>query len=47
MIAMVLATNKFVRAKINMETSRINWKELQKFFASGAAIMMSTSLDRI
>ena len=28
-----------------METSRIAWKELQRFFASGAAVKVSTKLD--
>ena len=30
-----------------METSRIAWKELQKFFASGLAVKISTKLDMI
>lgn len=38
---------EILRAKINMETSRIHWKELQKFFASGAAIKVSTTLDLV
>ena len=36
-----------LRAKVNMETSRIEWKELQRFFASGVAIEVSASLDLI
>ena len=36
-----------LRAKVNMETSRIAWKELQRFFASGVAISVSTKLDLI
>lgn len=39
--------NDVLRAKVNMETSRIAWKELQKFFASGAAVEVSTQLDLI
>ncbi len=35
------------RAKMNLETSRIAWKELQRFFASGAAIAVSTELDLV
>lgn len=35
------------RAKMNLETSRIAWKELQRFFASGAAIYVSPGLDLI
>lgn len=36
-----------LRAKVNMETSRIEWKELQRFFASGVAIEVSTKLDLV
>lgn len=35
------------RTKVNMETSRIAWKELQRFFASGAAIFVSAELDLV
>ncbi|MDD5056952.1 MAG: DUF2288 domain-containing protein [Sideroxydans sp.] len=35
------------RAKLNQETSRIRWRELQRFFASGAAIAVSAELDLI
>lgn len=38
---------KILRAKVNMETSRIHWKELERFFASGAAVMVSTQLDLV
>ena len=36
-----------LRAKVNLETSRIAWKELQRFFASGAAIAVSAQLDLV
>lgn len=36
-----------MRAKVNMETSRIEFRELQKFFASGAAVGVSTQLDLV
>lgn len=36
-----------LRAKVNMETSRIAWKELQHFFASGAAVAVSIKLDLV
>lgn len=39
--------DEVLRAKVNMETSRIAWKELQKFFASGAAVEVSTQLDLV
>ena len=35
------------RTKVNRETSRIAWKELQRFFASGAAIFVSDDLDLV
>jgi hypothetical protein len=38
---------EILRAKVNMETSRIHWKELQRFFASGAAVEVSTQLDLV
>lgn len=31
--------------KINLETAQIHWHELQRFFASGNAIAVDTSLD--
>lgn len=38
---------EILRAKVNMETSRIEWKELQRFFASGAAVKVSAKLDLV
>ena len=35
------------RTKVNLETSRIAWKELQRFFASGAAVFVSDALDLV
>jgi len=32
---------------INSETSQIHWHELQRFFASGLAIEVSTELDLV
>lgn len=32
---------------MNLETSRIAWKELQRFFASGAALSVSNKLDLV
>lgn len=33
------------RALLNTETARIPWRELQRYFASGAAISVSPDLD--
>lgn len=35
------------RAKMNLETARIAWAELQRFFASGAAIYVDPALDLV
>ena len=35
------------RAKLNRETSKIAWKELQRFFASGAALFVADDLDLV
>ena len=35
------------RAKLNLETARISWREVQRFFASGAAIFVSDKLDLV
>lgn len=39
--------DEIYRAKMNLETSRISWRELQRFFASGAAIYVSPELDLV
>lgn len=38
---------EILRTKVNLETSRIAWKDLQRFFASGAAISVSNELDLV
>ncbi len=38
---------EITRTKINMETSRIAWRELQRFFANGTAIVVSAELDLV
>jgi len=35
------------RTKINQETSRIAWKGLQRFYASGATILVTNDLDLV
>jgi len=35
------------RAKVNLETASIPWKELQRFFASGVAIWVCAELDLV
>ena len=36
-----------LRDKINLETSRINWIELQPFFARSQVVRVSSSLDLV
>jgi len=45
----MMETNKeeIFRAKVNLETSQIAWKELQRFFASGSALAVSAELDLV
>jgi hypothetical protein len=35
------------REKVNLETSQIPWKELQRFFANGSAIYVAPDLDLV
>ena len=35
------------RAEVNLETAQIAWKELQRFFAKGAALFVSAELDLV
>jgi hypothetical protein len=41
------APQEIFRAKVNLETSHIAWKELQRFFASGVAVAVDAELDLI
>jgi len=43
------ATNhrEIVRAKVNQETSKIAWKDLQRFFAAGMALTVAEDLDLV
>lgn len=36
-----------LRAKLNGETARFAWKELQRFYASGAVIVVADNLDLV
>ena len=40
-------TRENLSAKINLETSRIAWKDLQRFFAAGSAIYVAPGLDLV
>jgi hypothetical protein len=42
-----LSQQEIDRINLNLETSRIAWEELQRFFAGGKAIFVSETLDLI
>lgn len=35
------------KEKVNLETSQIAWKELQRFFAGGSAVFVASGLDLV
>ncbi|MBK9161471.1 MAG: DUF2288 domain-containing protein [Nitrosomonadales bacterium] len=39
--------DEIYRAKLNMETAQIAWRELQRYFASGVVIAVSPELDLV
>ncbi len=47
MAEMNSAPGEVFRAKINLETSKIAWKELQRFFAGGKVLLVSVDLDLV
>lgn len=40
-------SDDFLRASLNLETSRIAWKELLRFFAAGTVIAVDEALDLV
>lgn len=39
--------SEIYRAKVNLETAQIAWKELQRYFAGGAALAVAADLDLV
>lgn len=39
--------DEIYRAKLNLETSQIAWTELQRYFASGAVLVIAPELDLV
>jgi len=39
--------NEFEKEKVNLETAKIHWSELQRFFAKGEAVWISNELDLV
>lgn len=42
-----ITNEQLVRGKLNTETARIAWKELQRYFAGGYTLLVSEQLDLI
>lgn len=42
-----LSQDEILRAKLNGETARFAWKELQRFFAAGTVIAVHDDLDLV
>ena len=40
-------SSEILRAKVNLETSKIAWRDLQRNFASGAALAVASDLDLV
>ena len=39
--------NEFTRETVNLETSQIAWRELQRFFANGTTVFVDQNLDLV
>lgn len=42
-----ITQEELTRGKLNSETARISWKELQRYFAGGYTLLVSEQLDLI
>lgn len=38
---------EIIRAKVNLETAQMEWRDMQRYFASGAALFVSPDLDLV
>lgn len=38
---------EIVRAKVNLETAQMPWRDMQRYFASGAAIYVAPEMDLV
>jgi hypothetical protein len=39
--------DELTKEKVNLETAKIHWKDLQRFFAKGEAVWVSSELDLV
>jgi hypothetical protein len=44
---MQASQQEIFRAKLNLETAKMPWREMQRYFASGAALYVSPELDLV
>lgn len=42
-----ITSQELIRGKLNSETARIPWKDLQRYFAGGYTLMVDEALDLI
>ena len=42
-----VSQQEIFRAKLNLETAQMPWRDMQRFFASGAALFVSPELDLV
>ena len=45
--ALLRQDSELIRAKINSETAKIPWHELQRFFAQGKVMLVAADLDLV
>lgn len=38
---------EIIRAKVNLETAQMAWRDMQRYFASGAAIYVAPEMDLV
>lgn len=38
---------EIIRAKVNLETAQMDWRDMQRYFASGAALYVAADLDLV
>ncbi|MDP1871586.1 MAG: DUF2288 domain-containing protein [Gallionella sp.] len=44
---MMTNPKEILRAKVNLETAQMQWREMQRYFASGVAIFVAPELDLV
>ena len=42
-----MSQQEIFRAKVNLETAQMRWREMQRYFASGVALFVSPELDLV